>query len=418
MRFCFLTTFYPPWNFGGDGIQVQRLARALTRRGHEVTVVHSREGYRAMGGGEHPTPRDDDGVRVVAIDAGRGVTSPLAIYLTGRPLLVGRQLERALASPFDVVHFHNPSLLGGPAALRLGGGVKLYTAHEQWLVCPTHFLWQDNVRVCVRPHCWRCTVRHGRPPQPWRSTGLLEESLRSLDLVIAPSVTSAGLHGRFAQIVKIATLAHFVPDPGPPPPREDDRGTPYVLFAGRLEPIKGAQTLLGAFRRWSAARLVVAGTGGLEAQLREQAADLPHVEFVGWQARPELDRLLAGALAVVAPSVGHESFGLVPVEALARGVPAVVRDFGSLGELARQSDAIIGYDDEDELIGELDGLVRSPERRAALADVARRDYLAHWAEAPHLRGYFGLIADRARARGHDATAAAATAARDAERVAA
>ncbi len=417
MRFCFLTTFYPPWNFGGDGIQVQRLARALARRGHEVTVVHSREGYDAMGGPVHPPANEDDGVRVVAIDAGRGAASPLATYLSGRPLLVRKQLERALDESFDVVHFHNPSLLGGPAALRLGRGIKLYTAHEQWLVCPTHFLWQDNRRVCVRPHCWTCTVRHGRPPQPWRSTRLVEQSLRCLDLVVAPSATSASLHRRFAHIVRIECLPHFVPDPGSRAPGEDERGTPYVLFAGRLEPIKGVQTLLCAFRRWSGARLVVAGTGALEAQLREQAADLAHVEFVGWQAGPDLDRLYRGALAAVAPSVGHESFGLVPVEALARGVPAIVRDFGALGELARQSDAIIGYRDEDELVAALDSLARSPERRAALAEAGRRDYLARWTEAAHMHGYFGLIADRARARGYGDLAAAASSARDTEQVA-
>ena len=34
LRFCLVTTFYPPFNFGGDGIDVERLARALTARGH------------------------------------------------------------------------------------------------------------------------------------------------------------------------------------------------------------------------------------------------------------------------------------------------------------------------------------------------------------------------------------------------
>lgn len=239
----------------------------------------------------------------------------------------------------------------------------------------------------------------------------------SSDLVIVPSVTSAGLHSRLAPIVPVACLGHFVPDPGPPRAGEDPPEAPYFLCAGRLEPIKGVQTLLSAFRRWSGARLVVAGTGSLEARLREQAGDLPHVEFVGWKTAQSLDRLLRGALAVIAPTLGHESFGLVPVEALARGVPAIVRDFGALGELVRQSDAIIGYEREDDLVAELDGLAKAPERRAALGETGRRDYLAHWAEAKHMRGYFGLIADRAEDRGLRQLAVAATAARDGENVA-
>ena len=40
LRLCMVTTFYPPFNFGGDGITVQRLANALAERGHEVEVVH------------------------------------------------------------------------------------------------------------------------------------------------------------------------------------------------------------------------------------------------------------------------------------------------------------------------------------------------------------------------------------------
>ena len=43
LRFCMVTTFYPPHSFGGDAIAVQRLARALVRRGHEVSVVSDRD---------------------------------------------------------------------------------------------------------------------------------------------------------------------------------------------------------------------------------------------------------------------------------------------------------------------------------------------------------------------------------------
>ena len=67
-----LTTFYPPYAFGGDGIAVQRLARALARAGHAVTVVHDVDAYRALEGGTEPAaPADDDGVDVVAVLAAR-----------------------------------------------------------------------------------------------------------------------------------------------------------------------------------------------------------------------------------------------------------------------------------------------------------------------------------------------------------
>ena len=40
MRFCMVTTFYPPYHFGGDGIFVQPLACALAAERHKVEVVH------------------------------------------------------------------------------------------------------------------------------------------------------------------------------------------------------------------------------------------------------------------------------------------------------------------------------------------------------------------------------------------
>lgn len=415
MRFCFLTTFYPPWNFGGDGIQVQRLARALAGRGHHVTVLYSREGYAAMGGSDHEPPPEEPGIDVVAIDAGRGRWSPLVTYLTGRPLVVGDQLDRLLEEPYDVLHFHNPSLLGGASVLRKGDGLKVYTAHDQWLICPTHVLWQDRRRVCVDPHCTTCTLRYRRPPQLWRSTGLMRDAVAHLDLLLCPSATSVRLHKRFASDVRIEQLPHFLPDPGEPtPPAEPPDQDPYVVFAARLEEIKGAETLVRAFASWSRARLVIAGSGPLETALRAQAADLPHVEFVGWQDAEAMDGLYRGALAAVVPSVGHESFGLVVIESLARGIPAIVRDFGALGEFVTDSSAVLGFRTHDELLNALDQLVDEPHVRSERTSAARRDYLARWTESNHMRAYFELLAAAARARGDEELATTATGAQDGE----
>ena len=48
LSFCMVTTFYPPYHFGGDAIYAYRLSNALARRGHKVTVVHSADAYRAL----------------------------------------------------------------------------------------------------------------------------------------------------------------------------------------------------------------------------------------------------------------------------------------------------------------------------------------------------------------------------------
>jgi hypothetical protein len=40
LRFCMITTFYPPYNFGGDGIFVHCLSNELARPGHYVDGIH------------------------------------------------------------------------------------------------------------------------------------------------------------------------------------------------------------------------------------------------------------------------------------------------------------------------------------------------------------------------------------------
>ena len=45
LRVCMVTTFYPPFNFGGDGIFVRRLANLLAERGHHVEVAHCVEAF-------------------------------------------------------------------------------------------------------------------------------------------------------------------------------------------------------------------------------------------------------------------------------------------------------------------------------------------------------------------------------------
>ena len=75
LRFCFLTTFYPPYSYGGDGIGIQRLARALAGRGHHVTVVHDVDAYDVLR--RDPArplaePPEPPGLHVVRLRSGLG----------------------------------------------------------------------------------------------------------------------------------------------------------------------------------------------------------------------------------------------------------------------------------------------------------------------------------------------------------
>ena len=110
-----------------------------------------------------------------------------------------------------------------------------------------------------------------------------------------------------------------------------------VLFVGRLVPYKGLDVLLDAFRRVASdvdATLVIAGEGPLESRLKAQAQTLGvanRVVFAGRVPDERLPELYAACDVFVLPSVTRqEAFGLVLVEALACGKPAVTTNFSGM----------------------------------------------------------------------------------------
>jgi glycogen(starch) synthase len=115
---------------------------------------------------------------------------------------------------------------------------------------------------------------------------------------------------------------------------------PVVIYAGRLVHEKGVQTLLAAVRVLRDAhpglRLVVAGRGGHEPELRAQARRLRiarSVRWLGFVPEADLPALLGAADVAVVPSF-YEPFGIVALEAAAAAVPLVVAETGGLADLA------------------------------------------------------------------------------------
>lgn len=94
----------------------------------------------------------------------------------------------------------------------------------------------------------------------------------------------------------------------------------YYLFCGRLvEAYKRPSLVVSAFRDLPDERLVVAGDGPAMPELKRRAG--PNVEFLGHVGDAELIPLMQRCAAVVFPSC--DDFGLIPVEAMACGRPAL-----------------------------------------------------------------------------------------------
>lgn len=398
LRICMITTFYPPYSFGGDGIYVQRLAHELADRGHHVEVIHCIDAYRALarkdplqGGPRHPQ------VTVHGLCGRAGVLSVLLTHQIGTPVLQSRRIRRILDRGFDVIHYHNVSLVGGAGILRYGRALKLYTMHEYWLVCPTHVLFKFNREVCRRKQCLRCSLRYRRPPQWWRYTGLLRSAVAHVDAFIAYSRFSKTKHDELMPGLPIVCLPPFVPDAADSTDPSSGQGfsdlpESYFLFAGRLEKLKGLHTLVPVFREFERTPLLVAGTGTYQKDLRAMAA-ASHARFLGQCTQAQLTFLLRNALALVVPSICFEASPLVIVEAFREGTPVVVRNLGGMPEMVQASGAGFTYETEAQLVDILQRLASDPALRADLSRRAVRAYRERWTAAVHIDRYERLIED-------------------------
>jgi glycosyltransferase involved in cell wall biosynthesis len=158
----------------------------------------------------------------------------------------------------------------------------------------------------------------------------------------------------------------------PPAPRAAD---PVLLFASRLTPRKGLRSLLRALARVPRERrplLVVAGTG--EREEHDARADARRLDVeVAWRGHldaPALREAIDAAWAVAVPSLWPEPFGLVGIEAQARGRPAVAYHVGGIGDWIDGAGIAVRRGDEAAL-AEAIAAVFEPDRWSALAGAAR-----------------------------------------------
>jgi glycosyltransferase involved in cell wall biosynthesis len=218
---------------------------------------------------------------------------------------------------FDVIHAHDWTTFRAGLALRAATGKPL--------VAHVHITEFD-----------KSGGEHADPAV----YALEREGIAGADRVIAVSRRIAatcreryGADPARVRVVYNAVDAASDAPPTPPLPR------PLVLFLGRITLQKGPEYFLEAARRvldvQPDAHFVMAGTGDLLPRMIERAAELgisSRVSFPGFVDRERAAALYAAADVFVMPSVS-EPFGIVPLEAMDRGVPVIVSRQSGVSEL-------------------------------------------------------------------------------------
>jgi len=347
------------------------VAGPLLTVGLDVTsLIGPRTGVGALTGSlvEGLSARSDVAVRAFAVTwRGRGALThdlPPGVVLASRPM-AARPLRSAWmrgdrpaiegwTGPIDVVH--GPNFVVPPAR----GAARVVTVHDltAWrypeLVDRHSAAYPDLVARAVAAGAW----------------------------VHAPSRFVAGELADILDLdpARVVAVANGAPDLGPERTGRDAAtgracagAERYVLAVGTVEPRKDLPGLVAAFDRVAGedpdVRLVLAGPDGWGVEALAEAVGQAHhqdrIVRLGWVDDDERAALLRGATVVAYPSV-YEGFGLVPLEAMAAGVPVVSTRAGAIPEVVGDAAELVEVGDVDALAGALSRLLGDEGRRAEL----------------------------------------------------
>lgn len=362
---------YPPFYGGGIGTYARWIVPALTAAGvrvHVVTEAHDQSNPRTELSGNVTIHR-------VPLAIGRGGWTSAAARFS---INAGRKVvELSRRGEIDAAEFAECEAAAAALLLVRSAGPRVPTLIH--LHTPSELLFE------LRSLSARTLDQSlGAYLQGERL------ALRLADQIGAPSrfiARWAREHYALAETPVVIPYA-LGPTPIAPPPTSE----PRVLYVGRIEPRKGVESLIHAWKqvvhRHPAARLRLAGAdtagapdgGSLRAYLLSLLSDAERktVQFAG-RLRPEdLANEYAGAAVCVVPSL-WENFPNTCIEALTSARPVVVSDNGGMAEMIEGTDAgtVFTAGDPDSLARSLSAMLdETPERRAARGRAGRERILA------------------------------------------
>ena len=301
-----------PYDFsypGGVNIHVSSLSHQFTKMGHETKIIAPASGSVGY---------DSGFIRI-----GRTIPVPAGgtICRVSVSLRLGPKIKSILKrEKFDVLHLHEPFMpMLCSAMLRFSNTANVATFHA----------FGGNPGY-----------RFGQPI----STIMLRRRLHKLDGKIAVShaaleFASQHIPGYYNIIPNGVDLNLFNPDVSPIDEFCD--GKLNILFVGRMEPQKGVDYLIKAYKKVKEeipnSRLIIVGPGtrllGKYKKEVERCGLRDDVVFVGGKPQNELPRYYKTADIFCAPATGLESFGIILLEAMALGKPIVATDIDGYREI-------------------------------------------------------------------------------------
>lgn len=281
--------------------------------------------------------REKRGLPRVVRDAAAAIYSPAA--------------RRSLAALLDrvrpdVAHLHNvyhQLSLSVVDELADRGIPTVMTLHDYKIVCPSYTLFTNGApcRRCVngsvlnaiRHKCVHASRSASAVAAGEARLARIRGTYERLGAVVSPSRFLAGIAVAEISREKIHVVPNFI-DSDERRPRAPRRGQPYVLFAGRLDHVKGVRVIMRAFEiDPPGVQLRIAGMGPLDDEVRAWARGRADARVLGQCSAEQVAEQMAGADALLVPSIWEENCPMSVLEARAAGLPVVCSDRGGLAEL-------------------------------------------------------------------------------------
>lgn len=429
---CLLTDVFPPKS-GGSGWSTYYLGKALSERGHHVTVLRPVYGSKVRKPARRSTRYEALAIEEVlvpeppawAVRAGAGKAWSKR---TARGLLEKRAASLAANGTINVLHGQHQ--VSGIAAVRAasrarGNVVSVVTVRDYWPLCPVStrlfeaaageaFECEDCHRLPIYLRCARRKGLRGAARIPldlarWLNTLADSRNLAKAGAVIAVSsyvgreLSRSGRvpASRLKDIPNLVDLPGVVRAIGGEWPLHDiSAEDKFLLFAGKLDTNKGAWQLPKVLARAAVDMpVVVAGDGPWRENLAAEAAELGlDFRFYDWLDNDAVLRLMNRAAALLFPSAWQEPLSRVLLEGCASGAAIVALNTGGTSDVIEHGTSGWLANDLDEFVAGAKAVVTDTELNARLRRGARQraeDKFAAPAVSAQVEGlYRSLLAQR------------------------
>lgn len=408
MRIACLTPLYPP-SIGGTQILTEQCARYFQRRGHAVLVVTSAAehlddiSWKTSSAVRSSKPHETDGgIEIERHD----YAGPLSFFHGGTYAVAYRTKNPALWHPryraFQCAFYH---------AAEMARSVERFKPDVVFCNPLTEYLTDLGLSLKKRlgvPAAYHLSLhaeRHLFPKQELARLAdfdaILTNTPYETDYLVKTGLDPKRIHLTGATFDVASFLAEQAPEADVV---EKLKGKKFVLYFGRRESGKGADTLMEAFQKISPSfpdtHLVLAGrsTAHFDANYREKALAHPRIVLLEAVSEGSKKWLYRNALCYSMVS-NIDSFGLVYFEAWFSGRPVIGADVGAQrGVIDDGRDGLlVPYGDPDALAAALKRLIESPDEAARMGEAGKakaRRLLGDGAVEEKMLGILETIAGR------------------------